>query len=177
MANKGSCLGSHSALGYPSLDPEVSERHGIMILSKVKRKNMKIMKIDRTDESRVREFLSGAGGSLKSFRYFEKRPVGCISVHIVTLIGYNDGEPVAYGHLDPENGKTWLGVCVRETSCGKGLGTRMMDALIDEAKAQGIARIDLTVDEDNVGARKLYERYGFVLQGKNGKVTFYARGE
>jgi ribosomal protein S18 acetylase RimI-like enzyme len=136
-----------------------------------------MMKIEKTDEpKKVVEFLSKAGGSLKSFRYFEKRPVGCISVHIVTLIGYEDGEPVAYGHLDPENGKTWLGLCVRETSCGKGLGTRMMDALMMEAKNKGIDKIDLTVYEENAVARRMYEKYGFVLREKRGNVMFYQFG-
>jgi len=136
------------------------------------------MKIERTkDPSKVREFITKAESSLRTFRYFDKRPPECISAHIVTLVGCEEDDPIVYGHLDQEDGKVWLGICVRKSSCGKGLGVMMMDALVEEAKTRGITRIDLTVDADNTGARKLYERYGFVFEEQKGNVVFYARGD
>jgi len=137
-----------------------------------------MIEIEKTKEPNdVVEFLSKAGSSLRTFRYFDKRPPECISGHLVTLIGYEEGDPIVYGHLDPEDGKIWLGICVRKSSCGKGLGVLMMDALIKEAKTRGITRIDLSVDADNTGARKLYERYGFVFEKQKENVTFYGREE
>jgi ribosomal-protein-alanine N-acetyltransferase len=45
---------------------------------------------------------------------------------------------------------------------GKGIGTALLIALLDEARRRGVARVDLVVRADNDSARRLYERHGFV---------------
>ncbi len=83
--------------------------------------------------------------------------------HLVTVLMLNDEKsPVAYGHLEREDGKTWLGVAVTEREQGKGLGKAMMDYLIDYAKSRNEKEITLTVDRQNGGAIQLYENVGFV---------------
>lgn len=46
-----------------------------------------------------------------------------------------------------------------------GLGTLVLEHLLQEAKNQGIRRVFLEVRESNEAARKLYEKAGFVTNG------------
>ncbi len=55
-------------------------------------------------------------------------------------------------------------VCVDESCRGMGVGSALMEYVIDWAKKQGIDRMDLDVWEFNEDARKFYERYGFATQ-------------
>lgn len=63
-----------------------------------------------------------------------------------------------------------LGISILKVYRGIGLGTLMMNILIEEAKKLGKIKIDLQVREDNNHAIKLYEKVGFVHEGliKNG---------
>jgi [ribosomal protein S18]-alanine N-acetyltransferase len=42
-----------------------------------------------------------------------------------------------------------------------GVGTALLERLIEETRARGIGHLDLEVRADNDPARRLYERYGF----------------
>lgn len=118
----------------------------------------------------IKDFLANIGNSSQHFRYFSKRPPEVINHHLVTLIGTLDnGETIAYAHLDPDDGKIWLGVCIVETHCGKGFGKVMTAALLKEADKLGIKDITLSVDEDNLAAIKLYKKSGFIqINAKDG---------
>ena len=72
------------------------------------------------DHALLRIFLDGAGDSLTSFRYFDKRPLDAVANHVCTWLWVEDGKPLAYGHLDNEDGITWLGIAVQEQPRGKG---------------------------------------------------------
>ncbi|HEX7506705.1 MAG TPA: GNAT family N-acetyltransferase [Polyangia bacterium] len=62
-----------------------------------------------------------------------------------------------------EGGKAaWLeDLVVRPDHRDKGLGTRLLRAAIDWARKEGLTRITLLTDADNVSARRLYLRQGF----------------
>jgi GNAT superfamily N-acetyltransferase len=45
---------------------------------------------------------------------------------------------------------------------GKGIGTALLNAAIERAKAEGCARITLLTDADNAEAKAFYRRAGFV---------------
>jgi GNAT superfamily N-acetyltransferase len=62
-----------------------------------------------------------------------------------------------------EGGKAaWLeDLVVRADQRGKGLGTRLLRAAIEWARREGLTRITLLTDGDNVRARRLYARHGF----------------
>lgn len=49
---------------------------------------------------------------------------------------------------------------------GTGLGTKLMQIVLDEAKKMGITRVELDVREDNSNAIKLYQKFGFEIEGK-----------
>jgi GNAT superfamily N-acetyltransferase len=116
----------------------------------------------------LRRFLARAGGSLKTFRYFNHRPVTITANHLRTLIGLEGDLPVSYGHLDREDGVVWLGICVAEPEKGKGYGDLMMDALLEYH-----GEISLGVDVDNVPAQKLYEKKGFHYVRTDRGLKFY----
>ena len=46
---------------------------------------------------------------------------------------------------------------------GQGVGTMLLDAVAQRARELGCCRVTLEVDTDNPGAKKLYERSGFVM--------------
>jgi putative acetyltransferase len=88
------------------------------------------------------------------------------------LLAFVDGQIAGLAGLHPV-GKSprraharMLSICVVKGYQGKGVSTRLMQALMDLAdKWLPVTRIELTVFSDNVRAIKLYERFGFVTEG------------
>jgi len=134
-----------------------------------------LIKIDNNNIDLLQDFLKKAGNSLITFRYFNKRDLNAISNHVVTYIILEDNEPVAYGHLDKENEIIWLGICVTERYRGRGYGDKMMDHLLSYADSAEIKIINLSVDRDNCGARKLYEKKGFMFCYDKNNLSYYKR--
>lgn len=58
-----------------------------------------------------------------------------------------------------------LGISILTKYRGLGLGTIIMNQLIEKAKLLGKTKIDLEVREDNLNAIKLYEKVGFEHEG------------
>ncbi len=57
------------------------------------------------------------------------------------------------------------GICVARAHRGKGVGSRLLAALYQEATERGYASVRLDVIQDNFRARSLYERQGFRATG------------
>ena len=134
---------------------------------------MKFVQIKYPDLKLLEQFIADAGSSLKSFRYFQSRSIDVVKNHLCTFLLLDEEKPVAYGHLDSENGIVWLGTAVSEKYVGLGLGVMMVNELLNFAKQNNIKEIKLTVDDDNAAAIKLYEKSGFIYQEKKGTVRFY----
>ena len=58
-----------------------------------------------------------------------------------------------------------FGISVRRDWRGRGIGTRLLDALEAWALAHGFRRLELSVFANNVDAVRLYERRGFEREG------------
>lgn len=130
---------------------------------------MNIITIKQNNIELLKYFVDNMGNSVKTFRYFQKRPLNCIKNHLITYIFLENNEPVAYGHLDADNGDIWLGVCVKENKQKQGLGHKMISELINFAKNNKIYLLNLSVDDNNLNAIKLYKKMGFVeKENKNG---------
>ena len=67
-----------------------------------------------------------------------------------------------YGHIDDETPS--FSISLYKPYRGKGIGTAMMRALLDELRRAGYARVSLSVQKDNPALR-LYERLGFRIVG------------
>ena len=63
-----------------------------------------------------------------------------------------------YGYIDPTIPEVAIGVL--PAARRQGIGRALLDALIAQARSDGLPALSLSVDRDN-GALKLYERVGF----------------
>lgn len=129
---------------------------------------MEIININRDNIYLVNKFLENEIS--KNFRYFNTRKIeDVIQNHKMTVIGCIDSIPIAYGHLDKEDEKLWLGICILEKYTGKGYGNQMMKYLI---KSSNKEKISLTVDNDNMKAINLYKKFNFIVYEKKETITY-----
>lgn len=80
------------------------------------------------------------------------RPIGSITCR------FFETAKRGYGFVDEDTLE--MGMAVVEEHRGKGVGNLLLNALLEEAKKQGIKAISLSVDSRNP-AMRLYERFGF----------------
>jgi L-phenylalanine/L-methionine N-acetyltransferase len=67
----------------------------------------------------------------------------------------------------------YVGLVVHEKWHAKGVGTALMNALIDVADNWlNLSRLELTVFTDNEEAVRLYKKLGFAIEGTNRKFAF-----
>jgi len=122
-----------------------------------------VKKITISDLDILKNFIQSSGDSLKTFRYYEKRDFKIISNHILTTLLFFNNKPIAYGHLEKENDKIWLGIMVSESEKGKGFGKVIMSYLISYCKEHKFSNIFLTVDKNNLNAIYLYKKFDFKI--------------
>ena len=80
---------------------------------------------------------------------------------------YRFFSPAKPGHGFVDESIPELGIAVRPRSRGQSIGTALLEALIERAKAAECLGLSLSVAATNP-ARRLYERHGFVAVGKGG---------
>lgn len=59
-----------------------------------------------------------------------------------------------------------LGIAVLQEFRGRGIGSALLRATIDDARRAGTKRIELSYRSGNAAVGALYERFGFVLEGR-----------
>ncbi|WP_415234663.1 GNAT family N-acetyltransferase [Pseudorhodobacter sp.] len=65
---------------------------------------------------------------------------------------------------DVENERFLLdGICVAPAARGRGIGTKLLYAICEEARARNYSAVRLDVVSGNLRARALYERFGFAV--------------
>ena len=89
----------------------------------------------------------------------DDRPVGAAWLRL-----FPADEP-GYGFVAPDVPELSLGVAGE--SRGRGVGTRLLESLVEIARADGRRAVSLSVETDNP-ARRLYERAGFVRVADDG---------
>jgi L-phenylalanine/L-methionine N-acetyltransferase len=87
--------------------------------------------------------------------------VACVEREVVGQIGL---------HTFPDRPRCrhvgGIGMIVRDDWQGKGIGTQLMQAVVDLAdKWLNLSRLELTVYPDNEPALKLYRKFGFQVEG------------
>jgi Acetyltransferases len=104
------------------------------------------------------------------FSLDEARRIACEAGQDTYSLLVEDGRPVAYGVLrgwDEGYAVPSLGVAVRTSAQGRGLGRLMMAHLHAEAGRRGATVLRLRVHPDNVKARRLYESLGYAYAGED----------
>jgi putative acetyltransferase len=95
------------------------------------------------------------------------------------LVACVDGELVAMGSINlftkqhRRKHAGYVGLAVHDKWQSKGIGTALMEALIDLAENWlNLTRLELTVFVDNEAAIKLYKKLGFEIEGTHRKFAF-----
>ena len=100
----------------------------------------------------------------------EEMPVGS-AVHELFLVAERDGTVVGNAGLTPmthvrRRHVMGLGMAVARTAQRQGVGTALMQALVDWADRWAqVLRLELTVFADNAAAIALYRKFGFEIEG------------
>jgi L-phenylalanine/L-methionine N-acetyltransferase len=91
---------------------------------------------------------------------------------LIGLVACADGEVVGQLglHTSPNSPRrrhaAELGMAVRDDWQGKGVGTALMQAVVDLAdRWLNLSRLELEVYVDNESAIRLYKKFGFVVEG------------
>lgn len=71
-----------------------------------------------------------------------------------------------YGFVDAQTPE--LGIAIRRDFRHQGAGVGLMKEIIDQARSDGYQAVSLSVDPENQGAVKLYEKLGFQFYGISG---------
>ena len=82
------------------------------------------------------------------------------------VVGVRGDEVICYGGFHKVLDEAHItNIAVKSTERGKGIGKFLMSALIARAKLADITRMTLEVREGNIPAIKLYESFGFKVEG------------
>lgn len=91
----------------------------------------------------------------------------------VMVVAFDEGELVGTGAVSVVSGKPRfahrreIAISVRKDYWGKGIGTGLMNLLVDFCKKSGAESIELEVRSDNEAAIALYKKFGFEKIGTN----------
>jgi len=125
-------------------------------------------------EKEIEELLNSSNNSLKTFRYFNTRSTSIVNTHKYNVICYYNSYPVSYGHLDlDKNFKLWLGIFVSDDYQGMGFGKETIKILLNKFNTFSDKKLYLSVDENNLKARSLYEKFGFVMLDAKNNTVYY----
>ena len=93
----------------------------------------------------------------------------------IMLVAFDEGELIGTGAVSVISGKPRfahrreIAISVRKDYWGKGIGTGLMNLLLDFAKKSGAEVLELEVRSDNEAAIALYKKFGFEKAGRNEK--------
>lgn len=112
------------------------------------------------------EFQITLDGEIQFLRGCERDPKSCM------ICAYVEGRIVGSMQIGPVQDvrrarhRADLGICVRQSHWGQGIGGRLMDAALQTASSLGYRQVELRADADNLRAIHLYERFGFAVCGR-----------
>jgi len=102
----------------------------------------------------------------------------CIERKSPHFVAIADGRVVGWCDITPMPRETQahggvLGMGIVDGYRGKRIGLALMQAALARARETGFIRVELTVREDNLRAKGLYEKVGFVTEGVKRKAALH----
>jgi ribosomal protein S18 acetylase RimI-like enzyme len=95
-----------------------------------------------------------------------------------TIVAVAAGEFVGSLHVDGSRfGVGELGMAVARPWRGRGVGSALLTAAIEKARAEGLHKLSLEVFPHNEAAIALYRKFGFLEEGRRVKHYRRANGE
>ena len=99
--------------------------------------------------------------------------------NMIPLVAENQSRIVGYAAIGKspiprKKGNADLAVYLHQDFHSVGLGTAMTEKIIELARKEKVHRIELTVVKENNAAIRLYEKFGFKLEGLS-KDAFYGK--
>lgn len=121
---------------------------------------------------RLRSLKDHPEAFTSSFEEDELQPVDAARERLASTVckfwgAFDSGKLCGTIGLDPQtrlknrHKATVVGMYVVPEAAGRGVGRRLVDVLVADARASGLELLVLTVTEGNSSAIKLYERCGF----------------
>jgi RimJ/RimL family protein N-acetyltransferase len=130
--------------------------------------------VDRV--ARERSYLAMLQGfPLEETSRFVRESIARGYPHVVALA---DARVVGWCDIQPMPRETLahggvLGMGILDGYRGRGIGNMLMRAALARAKEFGLTRVELTVREDNLRAKALYEKVGFKVEGVKRKAALF----
>jgi RimJ/RimL family protein N-acetyltransferase len=135
-----------------------------------------------TAEEHIESFRAAVDSVAREHRYLallEAPPLEAVRAFVrdnirnghPQFVALVDGAVVGWCDIIPRDWESLrhsgvLGMGVIPEYRGQGIGGALLAATLEAAKQKGLTRIELTVRTDNEPARKLYEKLGFVHEGR-----------
>jgi RimJ/RimL family protein N-acetyltransferase len=94
-----------------------------------------------------------------------------------TLVALGSGEVVGLLNVESRFGCGEIGMMVAAGWRGRGVGTALVAAAIERARARGLHKLALSVFPHNDAAIALYRKFGFLEEGRRIKHIRRANGE
>jgi putative acetyltransferase len=95
-----------------------------------------------------------------------------------TTVAVAGADVIGSVHLEPNrHGFGEIGMAVAREWRGRGVGSALLGAAIEDARGRGLHKVTLSVFPHNAAAIALYRKYGFVEEGRRVKQIRRANGE
>lgn len=102
-----------------------------------------------------REFLTGYNNKKNAFMF-----VAIASDKAVGSVGITIRGEERHKH------RGTIGISILKEYCGQGIGTKLIDTIINCARDNEVKKIELEVRVDNTRAIALYKKFGFEIEGE-----------
>ena len=114
---------------------------------------------------------------IEEAEWLAKKLVGREKGELIHFVAEVDGKVVASAEIIKRRGHQKhvgiLGIAVKSGCRRLGIGTKLIEVLLEEAKKQGLKVIILDVYEKNLPALNLYRKMGFKEVGRIPKAIFW----
>lgn len=95
-----------------------------------------------------------------------------------TIVAVAEGKVIGSVHVErTRHGYGDLGMAIAKEWRGRGVGSALLAAAIDDARAHGLHKISLSVFPHNTAGIALYRKFGFVEEGRRVKQYRRSSGE